>query len=214
MATLHNFRSQFDSIASMKSCISEEYPDTESPSTRRIVFYTVGYFNSSTKCWLIKDEDLSVMYKLPKTDIILWCDAQDDTMDDNAPSSKKSKMSTKRDDQKEEDPFNEVFKDLQKRHKADYSSPLLQLWARVYVNGIHDSLDEPPDLPQFGKSKAKSVSGVQHSSAMSPCKVADTRSKYIAQLHEIKSLVQEGVLTDQEYSEQKDIILGSLRKLK
>ena len=49
---------------------------------------------------------------------------------------------------------------------------------------------------------------------MSPCKVADTRSKYIAQLHEIKSLIQEGVLTDQEYSEQKDIILGSLRKLK
>ena len=211
MATLHNCRSQFDSIASMKSCISEEYPD-KVPAPEELSF-TVGYFNSSTKCWLIKDEDLSVMYKLPKTDIMLWCDAQDDTMDDNTPSSKKSKMSTKQDDQKE-DPFNEVFKDLQKRHKADYSSPLLRLWARVYVNGIHDSLDEPPDLPQFGKSKAKSVSGVQHSSAMSPCKVADTRSKYIAQLHEIKSLVQEGVLTDQEYSEQKDIILGSLRKLK
>ena len=50
--------------------------------------------------------------------------------------------------------------------------------------------------------------------SVSPCKVADTRSKYITQLHDIKSLVEGGVLTDKEYTEQKEIILSSLRKLK
>ena len=34
---------------------------------------------------------------------------------------------------------------------------------------------------------------------MSPCKIADTRGKYIDQLHQIKSLLNEG---QQEYSEQ------------
>ena len=49
---------------------------------------------------------------------------------------------------------------------------------------------------------------------LSPSKVAETRSKYIEQLHQIKSLNTEGVLSDKEYDEQKDIILETLRKLK
>ena len=46
---------------------------------------------------------------------------------------------------------------------------------------------------------------------MSPCKVADTRGKYISQLQQIKSLEEEGVLTSVEYAEQKEIILCNLK---
>ena len=37
---------------------------------------SVGYFDNSTKCWLLKSEDLDIMYDTlsKKKDIVLWCD--------------------------------------------------------------------------------------------------------------------------------------------
>ena len=104
-----------------------------------------------------------------------------------------------------------VLKQLQKKHKDQYPVPLLRLWTRVCCNGLHESLDDPPGLPQFQSAK-KNV--CKSATTLSPSKVADTRSNYIEQLHQIKSLNTEGVLSDKEYDEQKDIILETLRKLK
>ena len=42
------------------------------------------------------------------------------------------------------------------------------------TNGLHESMDKPPDLPQF-KSEMTCKNTAQ---TMSPCKVADTRTKY------------------------------------
>ena len=53
------------------------------------------------------------------------------------------------------------------------------------VNGLHESLDDPPGLPQFQNAK-KNV--CKSATTLSPSKFAEARSKYIEQLHQIKSL--------------------------
>ena len=175
---------------------------------------SVGYFDNSTKCWLLKSEDLDIMYDTlsKKKDIVLWCDGvvNDDLPEGAGPSTKKSKKEENKEDSKEKD-FDCVLKQLQKKHKDQYPVPLLRLWARVCVNGLHESLYDPLGLPQFQSAK-KNV--CKSSTTLSLSKVAETRSKYIEQLHQIKSLNTEGVLSDKEYDEQKDIILETLRKLK
>ena len=57
----------------------------------------------------------------------------------------------------------ENFQQLQHMHGNQYSVPLLRLWARVLVNGHHDSLDEPPNLPQFKSYAAKGNPGLSKS---------------------------------------------------
>ena len=144
------------------------------------------------------------MYQNQKKELILWCDGKAHVEEQSdEPITKKAKTSDGRHDQKVDD----TFKELQKNHSETFSVPLLRLWARVHVNGLHESLIEPPDLPQFKNTKKTSKSQMD---SMSPCKVADTRG---SQLHELKSLLENGILNNNEYEEQKAIILSSLRKL-
>ena len=184
--------------------------------------FAVGYFENSVKCWLLKDEDLSLMYDRlsPKREIMLWCDGRCDSgsCHEEGPTSKKSKKAEEREKSEDkggtsEKDFDAVVKQLQKKHGDIYSVPLLRLWARVHVNGLHDSLDDHPDLPQFKAAKGPN-SHKQSDPVLSPNQVAETRSTYIQQLQQFKSLCNEGILSSIEYDERKDIILSSLRKLK
>ena len=54
---------------------------------------------------------------------------------------------------------------------------------------------------------------VSVSSGASPAKVIEARSKCYKQLHDLSSLKESGVLTDDEYIYEKDAVLGILRKL-
>ena len=87
---------------------------------------------------------------------MLWCDGRCDSgsCHEEGPTSKKSKKAEEREKSEDkggtsEKDFDAVVKQLQKKHGDIFSVPLLRLWARVHVNGLHDSLDDHPDLPQF-----------------------------------------------------------------
>ena len=71
------------------------------------LFLSVGYFDNSTKCWLLKSEDLDIMYDTlsKKKDIVLWCDGvvNDDLPEGAGPSTKKSKKEENKEDSKEKD---------------------------------------------------------------------------------------------------------------
>ena len=60
-------------------------------------------------------------------------------VDEDAPVSKCAN--------KEQD-IEEAFKVLQEKHSEEYSAPQLRLWARMYGNGLHDDLDNPPNVPE------------------------------------------------------------------
>ena len=207
-ALVHYYHSKFPSVTSVKAHLLDEFSDM----LPKDLSFSVGFYEGSFKRLLLKAEDLEIMYKLNKKDICLWCDgiAEEGSSSTSAsgPSTKKPKEGMSRREQQEVN-IDDTFVQLKEKHGSDYSVPLLRLWARVIINGHHDSFDDPPDLPQF---KSKKASGSDKS--LSPCKVADMRGKYIEQLQQIKSLSNDGVLDQGEYEEQKSIILATLRKLK
>ena len=110
--------------------------------------------------------------------------------------------------------------------------PRLRLLSRMIAAGIHDDYDEPPDIPAFSKSKrarketmsgcisdaavaivealqdkgkatATSSNIVPVSTGISPVKCIDLRMKNFEQLRYLQSLLDDGILTEAEYNEQK-----------
>ena len=105
--------------------------------------------------------------------------------------------------------------------------------------GTHTSINHPPRVPMFtGINKTTKTSQSNHlvvaftsmadavafkpkdsekpatsSHSSSPRKLADLRSKYIDQLKELHSLLEVGALTNEEFAEQKQIILAQMREL-
>ena len=113
----------------------------------------IEYFEGkSKKRWLCSKEDLDVMYKsLEKNDeIVLWCESnshvQKRKKQEDAPASKR---------QAKEDEINSVYDSLKKKHEEKYEIPKLRLWARMITSGLHDSTDEPPDIPAFRSGELK-----------------------------------------------------------
>ena len=144
--------------------------------------------------------------------------------------------------QKKEDEVDTVFKELKEKHDTKFSMTQLRLWARMVSNDLHDDLDEPPNIPAFcatPKRPNSSVSSVISGAAIaftkalggtpaqeersnrqvggqvgvSPGKAIELRMKNYEQLRYLQQLLDDGILSQTEYSEQKQGILGSLKKL-
>ena len=71
-------------------------------------------------------------------------------------------------EEKERD-IDETYETLRDKHGDTFTTPLLRLWAQVFIAGHHDSLEHPPALPQFKKKDAVSVKATAR---MSPGKTA------------------------------------------
>ena len=130
-----------------------------------------------------------------------------------------------------------MFKELKTRHGDKYEIPKLRLWSRMICSDLHEDYENPPAIPAFSlgkKARRESVSEAitgaamavthalenqtQHhspskSSQLSPSKTVEVRLKNLEQLKIIQQLLEDNILTQDEYSEQKAIILSSLRKL-
>ena len=48
---------------------------------------------------------------------------------------------------------------------------------------------------------------------LSPCKVADLRMKHLEQLRYLQQLMEDRIISESEFLEQKNIITGTLRKI-
>ena len=109
----------------------------------------------------------------------------------------------------------------------------------MIAGNVYSSLDEEPKLSMFtraggegGKKRSDSNSlteaftqaAVAVSSALSQCsnspatynpaKLIEARSKSYKQLHDFNSLKGAGVLTEDEYTDEKEAVLEVLKKLK
>lgn len=136
-----------------------------------------------------------------------------------------------------------TIEDLKEKHGSDFTPMQVRIWSEMISGGLHSSLDEPPISSMFlraGKgnnstkkkedknclSEAFTQAAVAISSALSPrgpvnlgsgaspAKIIESRSKCYKQLHDLSSLKESGVLTDNEYFDEKEAVLGVLRKLK
>ena len=240
---IHNITSKFESVDALKQLLIREFKDLV-PSTTD---FEVGFMEGSqqAKVWLVNKEDLLTMYQVYKSgsNITLWCDG---SMQDSSGSGQGSKRkrdagetATRR--QEKEGEVDDVFKELSKKH-TEMENTKLRLWARMISGGLHDSYDEPPDIPAFHPERKKprkesltdalsgaataickvlsptSVSSENNAtqnvpSGISPSKTVNLRMKSYEQLRYLKKLHEDGILEDKEYCEQKGNIMMTLRKL-
>ena len=200
-----------------------------------------GYMEKKSQRWLENDKDIEVMYKTfkPGDEITLWCDG---TLPESTKSTRDGKK-RKSDDSTDEPPskrkanedtVDEITKTLQEKHGETWSTPQYRLWARMKHNGQHSCLDTPPSIPMFSgttskpprreslsdaiTSAATAVVGLikgndSTSAALSPGKRARVSGQYLEHLEKLRHLHELGVMSSDEFEEQKSFALNNIREL-
>ena len=132
---------------------------------------------------------------------------------------------------------------LQQKHEDKYSRFQIKIWAEALASGQYSDLDTPPGYAMFGREKDKKtskdgnvevvMSGMMNMMntlcqaltpkvtpperrpvGLSPMKKAELRSTYLKQLSELRQLCDNGILTEDEYEEQREDLIDSMRNLK
>ena len=225
----------------MKLKLIEAFEDKVPPMSQLKCGYLEKRTNA--KRWVEDDKDLDAMYKSFKdsSEITLWCEGP--TSEEQGPKrGKKRKADDSRDSgsskrSAREESIDEIVETLREKHGESFSGPQYRMWARMKLNGQHSSLDQPPPYPLFNggttkpskrteslsdalTSAATAVAGIlkgteppSNSATMSPGKRARVSGLYLEQLERLKTLEQSGVLTSQEFEEQKSFALKNIREL-
>lgn len=236
MRHLHGYNARFESVVALRAKLIESFGE-QVPQT---ITFDVGYFEGSqhSKIWLYTASDLEAMYqKYPCGEINLWCDSNSEDESRKRKRDESSGGTSKR--QKKEEEVDSVFRNLKEKHGNNFSIPQLRMWARMVANDLHDDLDVPPNVPFFGSTPkrtrqpsvtnaisgaavaiTKALGGTPHESGSSGChtgispgRAIELRMKNYEQLRCIQQLLDDGIFTEAQYSEQKEGILRSLRKL-
>lgn len=212
-----------------------------------------GYFEkrATGKRWIEDDKDLDAMYKSfnANDDITVWCEGKQSCDDSGKKSGKKRKLddgdteesaSAKRTARETE--IDKTTQELREIHGLEkWTLPQYRLWARMKVNGQHDDLDTPPQIPLFTNvvktaskqrdslkdaltSAATAVVGMirgpqatctptPSTTTLSPSKRAQVSGQYLEHLEKLKKLHESGVLSLDEFNEQKGFALNNIRQL-
>ena len=121
-----------------------------------------GYFEKRTaKRWIENDKDLDAMYRgfNEKDEITLWCEGKQNHEDSGKKSGKKRKSDEAESAEEHgnapkrtarETEIDKITQERREIHGLDkWTLPQYRLWARMKVNGQHDDLDTPPQIPLF-----------------------------------------------------------------
>lgn len=229
---------KFDTISDLKRKLMATFSDELSAET-----FQLGYLEppSQAKRWLQEQRDLDGMYTIfpPGTKITLWCEKafckEAIEAEVTEPPSKR-KAQTARD--KSEEELDEIFGKLKEKH-PNIEAVKLRLWGKLIQSGHHDSYEAPPDIPLLtgtvkkkppkegvadiiagaataivkainNPTKEKSPTKVQ---GLSPLKAVSIRRSCLDDLKRVKELVEDNILTEAEFTEEKDRILKTLRGL-
>ena len=140
---LHNFQEKLGNLDALKIRISTTF-NTDVHDVSEIS--AVGYFEGKQKRWLCDDNDLEMMYKVFSSGscvIPLWCER---SVAKEPASITGKRAPTKRERHEEE--VTDIFEDLKGKHK-EMELPKLRFWARMIANGVHESTEEPPNVPMI-----------------------------------------------------------------
>ena len=154
--------------------------------------------------------------------------------DEEAQKNKEKKKKKKKDDESKEEKVEKTIQTLQDKHGKEFTPMQYRIWAEMHVGGYQPSLDEAPSNSMFlraGGAATKRTTADIVSQAInqltpvlspgvaaptshsSPAKLINNRSKCYKQLGELKILMQTGILSDEEYSREREAIMGTLKSL-
>ena len=115
----------------------------------------------------------------------------------------------------------EAYKTLKEKHSGQFDIPKLRLWSWMICSGLHEDYEKPPKVPMQSPKKSKSsqkkasenspAPSPECSISLSPSKTVDLRMKNLQQLRYLRQLLDDNILTAEEYQEQKLIIITALR---
>ena len=175
--------------------------------------------------------------------LTLWCDGRTVTAGKTSGRKRKHDNAESSYREEKESDVDTIFQDLQETHEGDYDAPRLRLWSRMIATGIHNDYHNPPNIPAFtgtsakrtrkdnlsqalstaavavvdaikdNKSAACETTPSSSSTSLSPDIMADVRMKNYQQLRYLHTLFDDGIISESEFSEQKETILSSVRKL-
>ena len=210
----------YRSIASLRVFISKNLHNVDV----EMGYVEPGHSMKGRKVWLFTDEDVNKMYERyqGKPTIRLWCY----TCTLKKEPSTSAKTGSKYEEKQSE--VDEVYEELQKKHKGTYSPEQLRAWSHMIRLKTHDSLEKPPDKPFFkGRKRHTSTSKELHSptgkapeskrvamsTAVSPGRKVNIRSELIDQRQKWHKLLDSGVVTQGEYDNLKEKILSDIKDL-
>lgn len=229
---LNHCTTKLPSVAALRVQLSGEFKD-QVPTTDS---FNVGYFdgNQQSKVLLVTDNDLDTMYRRFGNGglVTLWCDGRST----GGTKRKRDEESAVRRREQDEDE-NSYYRTLIDKHKDKCTTPQYRLWAKMQVNGLHDDLDTPPNIPSFSNppkrqrtnSLSDSLTGAAiafantlsqgpntipvSSMGVSPGKTIELRMKSYQQLRYLQQLYDDGIIDEEDFKQQKKNVLGSLRSL-
>ena len=240
---LNCFTSKFESIQKIREMFRKQFDDQVPSSPEFALGYYDGSQQAKVWLYTTEDLSTMYSKYPKGGTINLWCDSNYGSGNGDSHKRKRGDAATEKSSHRmaKEEETEIIFKNLQGKHSAKYDVPRLRLWSRMIAAGIHDDYDKPPDIPAFSsknkrarketmsdcisgaavaivealqdKGKTTAVSTAPVSTGISPIKCIDLRMKNFEQLRYLQSLLDDGILSETEYAEQKTCILDSLKKL-
>ena len=151
--TWHGVTEVFNSPTTIRQRLEESFSE-KLASTE----FQIGYIDKrcSAKRWIEEPEDCKSMYdSYRKGDTItLWCICVKDDDGDarllvvvNQKRTDEASLSSSSKRDIHESEVDKVFYELRSKHADDYTGPQYRIWSHMIMNKIHESLEEPPNLP-------------------------------------------------------------------
>ena len=124
----------------------------------------------------------------------------------------------KRKSKEREDKVEMIISELKDKHQSKYTPMQYRIWTEMIVDEIHDSTCVSPITSMFKRAggttnKDKSLCSTSDIAKESPVNVIDSRTKCYKQLSDLKALYDSGILSMEEYDNEKSTIMSILQKL-
>lgn len=220
---IHNFSAQkFTTVLSAKERISNFLVG----DVTGFGYIIPGHGLKGKKQVIDVDSDLKTMYAIysGKRELTLWCTGE---LNEMAKS-----MCARKDENKENAPtvlsksktgkimqeVNDIMSKLQEKHGTKYSVEKLSAWAHMINAKTHGSYDAAPKYPYFNTETPISQSPVstpkaQSSAAAATLSRVQCRSECMDQLSKWHSLLEKGVITQQQYNGLQSSIIDDISQL-
>ena len=143
-STIHQLKQSLGSVISNK--------------IQEIGYIEPGHGTKGKKHWIVGDEDLTELYgRYQKSrDILLWCRISTEESDQRKRTSQSVDATKSKKTSGTDEILNNVLTTVQKLkglHESVYTVEQYNCWGHMIQSGKHASMEFPPDLPFFKKSK-------------------------------------------------------------